>query len=71
MDLLPTFTALASVDVPNHRVIDGIDISGLFHGEVKVISDRTFFYYQDVQLQAVRKGKWKFHLIRRAKSLKE
>ncbi|MCM8532624.1 MAG: sulfatase [Lentisphaeraceae bacterium] len=66
MDLLPTFAKLAGVETPTDRVIDGIDVSELFHGTKEEIPNRTFFYYQDVHLQAVRKGKWKLHLPREA-----
>jgi len=62
MDLLPTFARLSGAEVPTDRIIDGVDISELFHGIVKATPERAFFYYQDVRLQAVRQGKWKLHL---------
>ena len=66
MDLLPTFANLAGAQAPTDRILDGIDITPLIHGEKETIADRTFFYYQHVHLQAVRKGKWKLHLERDA-----
>ncbi|WP_017444742.1 sulfatase [Gayadomonas joobiniege] len=68
MDILPTFANLAGTQPPSDRIIDGIDISQLIHGEVDTIKDRTFYYYQHTHLQAVRYGKWKLHLPRLAQS---
>lgn len=67
MDVLPTFTTLAGANVPFDRVIDGEDIHHLFHGEFdKANPDKAYFYYLRVHLQAVRQGKWKLHLPRKA-----
>ncbi len=66
MDCLPTFAHLANAEAPQDRVIDGMDITKLIHGTQKEIPNRTFFYYQDTFLQAVRQGKWKLHLPRKA-----
>ncbi|GAB5443974.1 MAG: sulfatase [Fuerstiella sp.] len=65
MDVLPTFAALADAEVPTDRVIDGDDISHLFHGKFEQAdADRAYFYYLRVHLQAVRQGRWKLHLPR-------
>jgi len=65
LDVLPTLAALAEVEVPMDRVVDGEDIRHLFHGDfAKANPDKTFFYYLRVHLQAVRQGKWKLHLPR-------
>lgn len=65
MDVLPTFAALADAEVPTDRVIDGDDISHLFHGNFKKAdAERAYFYYLRVHLQAVRQGRWKLHLPR-------
>ncbi|MCA9141646.1 MAG: sulfatase [Planctomycetaceae bacterium] len=65
LDVLPTFAALSGATVPSDRVIDGEDIRHLFHGEFdKATTDKAFFYYLRVHLQAVRQGKWKLHLPR-------
>lgn len=65
LDVLPTFAALASADVPADRVIDGEDITHLFHGYFeKADSNKAFYYYLRVHLQAVRQGQWKLHLPR-------
>jgi len=61
LDLLPTIAALTGASVPGDRVIDGLDISGVFHGTQTEL-DRPFFYYQHQALRAVRRGDWKLHL---------
>ncbi|MFC5051447.1 sulfatase [Rubritalea spongiae] len=58
IDILPTFARLAGGEVPTDRVIDGIDVSELWHGEDSEL-DRTFYYYSHTRLRGVRKGKWK------------
>ncbi|MDP7414759.1 MAG: sulfatase [SAR202 cluster bacterium] len=66
MDFLPTMAKLAGVDAPDDRVIDGHDIRPLMFGEDNARSPYdAFFYYgtRNHELQAVRSGKWKLHLI--------
>ena len=49
--------------MPNDRVIDGTDISGLLcDSEESGLGDRFFCYYFGTQLQAVRDGRWKLIL---------
>ena len=67
MDLLPTFAALAGVEPPPDRTIDGADIASLLVGEsCEFLADRPFFYYGtgNHTLEAVRAGRWKLHLCR-------
>ena len=65
LDVLPTFAALSGSEPPKNRVIDGEDISHLFHGHFEqATKDKAFYYYLRVHLQAVRQGKWKLHLAR-------
>ena len=67
MDVLPTFAKLAGACVPNDRVIDGEDITHLFHGDFdKADPEKAYYYYLRVHLQAVRQGNWKLHLPRSA-----
>ena len=61
IDLMPTIVKLAGGTVPNDRVIDGIDVSEIFHGKQTEL-DRPFFFYQHQSLRAVRQGDWKLHL---------
>ncbi len=58
MDLLPTFVALAGGALPEGRLFDGRDISGLLEGRGRRDGDEFFFYLGE-ELQAVRSGKWK------------
>jgi len=68
LDILPTLAALAGAEPPTDRVIDGEDISHLFHGKFDQANpEKAFFYYLRVHLQAVRQGKWKLHLPRDVK----
>lgn len=61
LDLFPTALALAHMDLPKERTIDGRDISAtLLKGEP--VPDRPFFYYRGTRLFAVRQGPWKMHL---------
>jgi len=70
LDVLPTLAALAGAQRPDDRVIDGEDISHLFHGHFEQAnSDKAFFYYLRVHLQAVRQGQWKLHLPREAEPI--
>ncbi|AWW32730.1 N-acetylgalactosamine-6-sulfatase [Echinicola strongylocentroti] len=61
IDLLPTIAEIAGAKLPSDRVIDGLDISDIMHGNTKTL-DRPYFYYAHQELRAVRKGKWKLHL---------
>ena len=58
IDMMPTLAKLAVGAVPSDRVIDGLDVSALIHGETDRL-DRPYFYYQHDCLRAVRYGKWK------------
>lgn len=61
LDLLPTIAKITGAKVPDDRVIDGVDISKIFHGTQTKL-DRPFFFYQHQALRAVRQGDWKLHL---------
>jgi len=60
-DWFPTFTSIADAQIPEDRIYDGVDLSGLLFDEKK-LPKRTFFFYKGDQLQAVRKGKWKYKI---------
>ncbi|XP_075045136.1 N-acetylgalactosamine-6-sulfatase isoform X1 [Mixophyes fleayi] len=59
MDLFTTSLALAGIDPPGDRPIDGIDLSPVIL-EGKVI-ERPIFYYRGNELMAVRLGLYKAH----------
>ena len=62
MDLLPTFTSLANVNLPNDRIYDGYDITPVMFGTGKNPRD-IVYYYRDTQVFAIRKGDYKAHFI--------
>jgi arylsulfatase A len=65
VDLLPTFSALAGVPLPDDRVIDGEDISRVLTGEGER-AHHQFYYmapYSDT-VAAYRDGDWKLKLPR-------
>ncbi|MCM2369590.1 sulfatase family protein [Aporhodopirellula aestuarii] len=64
MDLLPLFCHVAGVAPPSDRTIDGKNIIDLLTGETDQSPHEWFYYYNGLNLQAVRKGKWKLHLPR-------
>lgn len=64
MDLLPLFCDLAGVDLPTDRTIDGKNILPILMGKSDETPHEFLYYYNGLNLQAVRKGKWKLHLPR-------
>ena len=56
IDFMPTFANLAGFQVPNDRVIDGVDQTDLLTGKSEVSNRKTFFY----QGNGVRYGRWKY-----------
>jgi arylsulfatase A-like enzyme len=60
--LLPTFSKLASANLPNDRVYDGYDISPVLFGTGKDPRN-VVYYYRDTQVFAIRMGDYKAHLI--------
>ncbi len=60
MDLLPTFAAMAGVEIPKVKHIDGHNIESLIFGKKFTKSPyKVFYYYEQDQLQALRCGPWK------------
>ena len=54
--MLPTLANLAGYDVPDDRLIDGVDQTQLLTG-VSEHGSRTTFFYQG---NGVRQGRWKY-----------
>jgi arylsulfatase A len=62
-DVLPTFAALAGAKAPGDRKLDGIDIWPHLAGKADgKPAHEVFYYYRDLQLQAVRDHEWKLVL---------
>ena len=59
MDLLPTLTELAGIDVPAERKLDGISIRGLLLDGDDLPQRRVFFGYEPKLGTAMRDGHWK------------
>ena len=55
-DLFPTLLSLAGTEVPSG--IDGIDLSGIWRGEMPYVRETLFTTYEDIQ-RAVQDGRWK------------
>lgn len=64
MDLLPLFSGLAGVELPNEVTIDGRNIIDLLTGKTEQSPHDYFYYYNGLNLQAVRNEQWKLHLPR-------
>ncbi len=62
MDFVPTFAALAGVELPSDRIYDGAGISSvLFDGSAG--REPLLFFWVQQELRAVRYGRWKLHLV--------
>jgi arylsulfatase A len=59
LDLLPTFCALASAELPKERTLDGYDMSAALKGGRGARNE--MFYYRAYELMAARSGPWKAH----------
>ncbi len=73
VDLLPTLSALAGGRRPG-KDIDGVDISAMLTDEAAAPRENMIYfapYGQGSQLCAVREGKWKLHLHRDGKAVRE
>ncbi len=64
MDLFPTIAALAGAQMPKDRIYDGADIFPILRLGEGEPTQEYFYYYNGMNLQAVRKGPWKLHLPR-------
>jgi arylsulfatase A-like enzyme len=62
LDLFPTVAKLTGGEVPQDRIIDGLDMSGvLLKGTPG--PRRSLFYYRGTRLFAARRDHWKLHLF--------
>jgi arylsulfatase A-like enzyme len=64
MDFYPTLAGIGGAETPSDRIIDGRDIAPLMRAEEGARSPHdAFFYYRLDELQAVRSGRWKLHVL--------
>jgi arylsulfatase A-like enzyme len=66
LDLYPTLAKLSGSTIKDNLLMDGIDISKhLLNPEDEVLSERAFYFYaRNGNLEAVRVGKWKLHILK-------
>lgn len=60
MDIFTTCVTLAGGDVPDDRIIDGVDLSPVLFDEGRS-NRKSVLYYRGTQLMAARLGPWKAH----------
>lgn len=60
-DLLPTFSEVAGYDVPNDRIIDGVDQMPLITGEVSKSAREGFPAYNGANMQSYKWRNFKVH----------
>ena len=63
LDLLPTFATLAGFDLPNDRIIDGVDQTNLILGVDPDGARETYVYTSQIPrvvANGIRRGKWKY-----------
>ena len=63
IDVLPTLVRLAGGEVPTDRKIDGKDIWPLLSGQTKISPHEVLYYFNEIQLEAVRSGPWKLSIV--------
>ncbi|MGE3308730.1 MAG: sulfatase [Limisphaerales bacterium] len=62
LDVFPTVLGFAGVVPPAERMLDGADIAGVLRGN-EARPERAFFFYRGARIFAVRKDRWKMHLM--------
>lgn len=71
IDLYPTLLNLCGAEMPDDRVIDGVDISELMFVPGAESPRKVFFYYHMNKLEAVRDGEWKLHVVKNGAQVTE
>ena len=72
IDLYPTIARICEATVPTDRITDGVDLAGLLglDGDQRA-ADHPFFYIGGAQINAVRVGRWKLHVVIGGKDVTE
>lgn len=61
IDLFPTFLALAGLDLPRDRVIDGRALGGLLSGRQTTGPHGSLFFFHDNVIDGARSERWKYY----------
>lgn len=62
MDLFSTFSAIAGIEMPKDREMDGVDLSPVLFQKEKGARNEVY-YYRERELYAIRVGSFKAHFI--------
>lgn len=62
LDLLPTISRLSGAPLPKGKELDGMDIWPLLTGQTDAVR-KWVYYYDRMELYAVRMGAWKAHFV--------
>jgi uncharacterized sulfatase len=60
-DVFPTVLALAGLDGPSDRVVDGRDLWPLLRGETEASPHEALFFFNANVIDGVRSGRWKYY----------
>jgi len=60
IDFFPTFLALAGLEMPSDRIIDGRNIWGLITGKDTQSPHDALYFFHDNEIEGVRADKWKY-----------
>jgi arylsulfatase A-like enzyme len=63
MDIMPTVAKLCGVPPPKNP-LDGIDIWPLITGQKEEIEREVILYFDNINMQCARWGRWKLHVTR-------
>uniref|UniRef100_A0AAV2LNY8 N-acetylgalactosamine-6-sulfatase n=1 Tax=Knipowitschia caucasica TaxID=637954 RepID=A0AAV2LNY8_KNICA len=61
MDLFTTSLALAGIDAPDDRILDGLDLTPVLLNNSDSLKNRAIYYYRGNEMMAVRLGQYKAH----------
>jgi uncharacterized sulfatase len=61
IDLFPTLLALAGLELPRDRIIDGRDIGGLLTGRESASPHEALIFFNANVIDGVRSGRWKYY----------
>lgn len=60
IDFMSTIAEIAGISLVEDRIIDGESLLPLLAGEENNLDNRSLYFFHDFDLEAVRKGKWKY-----------